>query len=156
MRSKIVPLLRFEEGVRYTPYYDSLGYPSTGMGFKLAGAGEPLPSFTIDDATINVWARGLINDVQSDMSCVDSIVDAMYQCNQQRQDILTSMAYQMGVSGLAGFKLMLQAAAACDWNEAAAQMLDSKWAQQTPERANRHAAVMRSGHWHPTYNGVLR
>lgn len=80
------------------------------------------------------------------------IHDAMCCCSQPRQDILTSMAYQMGVSGLSEFHHMLEAICNQDWNEAAAQMLDSTWAKQTPERANRHADVMRSGQWAPTYN----
>lgn len=38
-RTQIVPLLRQEEGVRYTPYLDSLGYPTVGVGFKLGPQG---------------------------------------------------------------------------------------------------------------------
>lgn len=152
MQSQVLPLLRREEDVRYTPYYDSLGFPTTGMGFRLADAGEPLPDFKIGDATIDAWANELLDKIYLDMADYDEITDAMCNCNQPRQDILTSMAYQMGVSGLSKFHHMLQAVAAHDWNEAAKQMLDSTWATQTPERANRHAAVMRSGRWHPTYD----
>ncbi|XUA17725.1 glycoside hydrolase family protein [Citrobacter sp. OP27] len=155
MRSKIIPLLRFEEGVRHTPYRDSLGYPTTGVGFRLAAAGQPLPSFQIGDATINAWLGELVGDTHDDMSCVDDIVDAMCECNQQRRDILTSMAYQMGVAGLEEFQHMLQAIIKRNWDEAANQMLDSQWAKQTPERAKRHAEVMRTGRWIPTYSGAL-
>lgn len=155
MRSKIIPLLRFEEGVRHEPYRDSLGYPTIGVGFRLAGAGAPLPDFAIGDATVNAWLHELVIDVHNEMSCVDSIVDAMAACNQQRQDILTSMAYQMGASGLEGFQHMLEAITQRNWESAARQMLDSKWAKQTPERANRHADVMRSGCWLPAYSGGL-
>ncbi|MNY66033.1 Phage lysozyme [compost metagenome] len=81
----------------------------------------------------------------------EDISAALAHCNQPRKDILTSMGFQMGVSGLAGFKNMLKAIVAEDWNEAVEQMLDSTWAKQTPNRAQRHAAVMQSGKWRPTY-----
>ncbi|MEG1154796.1 MAG: hypothetical protein RSD94_02895 [Acinetobacter sp.] len=56
-KSEIIPLLRQEEGVRYSPYIDSLGYPTTGVGFKLGPAGAPLShyTFTLDDDTIDAW-----------------------------------------------------------------------------------------------------
>lgn len=75
----------------------------------------------------------------------DDIAQALTHCNQPRQDILTSMGYQMGVEGLTGFHHMLSAIVDEDWDEAAAQMMDSNWATETPERASRHAAVMRNG-----------
>ncbi|MEZ2604953.1 hypothetical protein [Kluyvera intermedia] len=73
-KSEIIPLLRQEEGVHYSPYIDSLGYPTTGIGFKLGPQCAPLN-----------------------------------HCNQPRNDILTSMAYRMGVNGLGNFHHMLSA-----------------------------------------------
>ena len=60
-----------------------------------------------------------------------------------RRAVLLSMAYQMGVDGLMKFKNMWAAINRQDWDDAADQMLDSKWARQTPERAGRHARIMR-------------
>lgn len=53
-RTQIVPLLRQEEGVRYTPYLDSLGYPTVGVGFKLGPQGVSLKNytFTLCDSTM--------------------------------------------------------------------------------------------------------
>ncbi|MDK9356736.1 glycoside hydrolase family protein [Lelliottia wanjuensis] len=153
-KSEIIPLLRQEEGVRYTPYIDSLGYPTTGIGFKLGPQGAPLShyTFTLSDNTINAWLQDNVDDVSASMQQNADIAKAMAHCNQPRQDILTSMAYQMGVGGLAGFHNMLSAIDAENWSAAASQMLDSSWAKQTPDRAKRHAAVMTSGQWSPTYD----
>lgn len=54
-KSQIVPLLRLEEGVKYTPYLDSLGYPTVGVGFKLGPQGASIKNytFTLGDDTIN-------------------------------------------------------------------------------------------------------
>ena len=51
--------------------------------------------------------------------------------------VLLNMAYQMGVTGLLGFRLALQAAQEGDYMEMAWQMKDSEWFEQTPDRARR-------------------
>lgn len=153
-QSQIIPLLRQEEGTEHKPYIDSLGYPTVGVGFKLGPKGAPLSHYTfaLTDPVIDAWLQSLVDEVQADMAENDEIFSAMKACNYPRQDVLTSMAYQMGVSGLAGFHNTLAAVAAGDFDKAAAGMLDSTWAKQTPERAEREAAVMRSGVWSPTYD----
>ncbi|ECX3247832.1 glycoside hydrolase family protein, partial [Salmonella enterica subsp. enterica serovar Kentucky] len=88
------------------------------------------------------------------MNTNPSIVAAMKSCNPARRDILISMAYQMGVSGLAGFKNTLAMVAEGNYAGAANGMLSSLWAKQTPERAKRHAEVMRTGEM-AAYAGLL-
>lgn len=151
--SKIIPLLRQEEGVRYTPYLDSLGYPTTGVGFKLGPQGAPLShyTFTLSDSVIDAWLENNIAHTLTAMMENSEIAIALKHCHQPRQDILISMAYQMGVTGLGNFHHMLSAMIQEDWNNAADQMLNSTWAKQTPGRAHRHAEVMQSGMWLPTY-----
>ena len=79
------------------------------------------------------------------MNSRSNIKAAMANCNPARQDILISMAYQMGVDELALFRGTLGSIAAGDFNAGANGMLDSLWARQTPDRARRHAEVMRTG-----------
>jgi hypothetical protein len=55
------------------------------------------------------------------------------------------MAYQLGMNGLAGFANMLKWCELGRWDEAAKEMLRSKWATQTPGRAQRAAQMMRDG-----------
>ena len=52
------------------------------------------------------------------------------------------MAYQMGVSGLLKFKKALTAAEAWRLGMLAIELLDSKWAKQTPKRARKVAALI--------------
>ena len=47
------------------------------------------------------------------------------------------MAYQLGVNGVLKFKKMIEALRSKDYKEASKQGLDSLWAKQTPQRANR-------------------
>jgi lysozyme len=56
---------------------------------------------------------------------------------------LEAMAFQMGIAGLLGFKNML--AMVQRGGYAAAGMLNSLWAWQTPASAARTATLMRQG-----------
>ena len=53
------------------------------------------------------------------------------------------MAYQMGLEGVLNFKKMWAAIEVDDYVTAAAEMINSRWAMQTPARANRLADRMR-------------
>jgi lysozyme len=55
------------------------------------------------------------------------------------------MVFQMGVAGVSKFKRFLAAALAEDWQRAHDEMLDSKWAKQTPSRAKELARVFIEG-----------
>ena len=132
-----------EEGWRARPYYCSENYPTIGYGFKLGGQNFPLPSFEITKATGEVWLKELLTDYEAHYSQY-----AYYnQLNEPRRAILLSMAYQIGKGGLAKFKGMLKGLELGDFDIVADEMLDSLWARQTPQRANRHALQMREGCW---------
>lgn len=152
--SEILSLLKVEEGVSHKPYIDSLGYPTVGIGFKLGPQGANLKNYTfcLTDNVIEVWLQENIHKLYSSMQRHEKINQALLCCNSVRTDILISMAYQMGVNGLAGFNNMLVAMTRLDWNNAADEMRRSIWAKQTPKRAERHAAVIASGQWTPVYN----
>jgi len=64
-----------------------------------------------------------------------------------RQGALMNMAFQMGINGVMAFQDTLAKVQASDYAAAADRMLQSKWATQTPERANRLAKQMREGTW---------
>ena len=64
-----------------------------------------------------------------------------------RAAVLLDMAFNLGLSGLLGFRRMLAAARRGSFDEAADEMLDSRWAGQTGSRARELAAMMRTGRW---------
>lgn len=154
--SQIIPLLNFEEGFREKPYYDSEGYPTAGTGILLGPKNTPLSYylFTIPKEVSDVWLAYLVNKKTIQMYSSPAIMAAINACNGPRQDILTSLAYQLGVQGLAGFKNTLALIAASNFSGASSGMLSSVWARQTPERAKRHAEVMRTGTM-DAYRGLI-
>lgn len=64
--------------------------------------------------------------------------------NAVRQGVLIEMVFQLGIGGVRKFARMLDALNQQDYAAAASEMLDSRWAKQTPDRAQRLADLMRS------------
>lgn len=59
------------------------------------------------------------------------------------KEALVNMAFQLGHRGVINFKKMWQALRESDWEKAADEALDSKWAEQTPNRAKEIAQMIR-------------
>lgn len=64
--------------------------------------------------------------------------------NAVRQGVLIEMVFQLGIGGVRKFVRMLDCLNRSDYDRAADEMLASRWAEQTPERAHRLADLMRS------------
>ena len=60
------------------------------------------------------------------------------------RDVLIEMAYQLGVAGTLKFKKALAAMESGDFDRAADEMLDSRWFDQTPSRAQALADIVRA------------
>jgi len=69
-----------------------------------------------------------------------------------RQSVIVDMAFNLGVKGLLEFRNMLTAFENGDYNLAALEMLDSRWAEQVGHRATRLSYMMRTGTIHGDYN----
>ena len=149
----IINLLNYEEGYSETPYYCSAGYPTIGIGQRIGPKGAPLKlyEFTVSKSLAAVWLAEKVKETLADMDKYTAIREAMAACNEPRQAILISMAYQMGADGLSKFTNTLKSVATQNWHAAQAGMLASKWAKQTPNRANRHAKQMLTGVWDQEY-----
>lgn len=154
--SQIIPILNFEEGFRTRAYIDSEGYPTIGTGFLIGPKGVAISNytFTLSKSVSDVWLQELVDAKSAEMKANPAIYAALKQCNPARSDILLSMAYQLGTNGLAGFKNTLAMVAAGNFSGAASGMLNSLWAKQTPQRAQRHSDVMRTGTY-DIYKGVI-
>ena len=146
-------LIAFEEGYREEVYRCSEGYPTIGIGTKVGpkGADLSLYQFTVSKKVANAFLdEELLKIVRklSQYSWYNNL-------NEDRQAIIESMCYQMGVAGVLKFKRMIKALAEQDWGEAGLQALDSRWARQTPERAERHATVLVCGDLMDVYEGLI-
>lgn len=64
-----------------------------------------------------------------------------------RQAVLVNMCFNLGAAKLREFKKMFAALTRQAYEEAAFEMIDSKWAKQVGQRANRLAWQMKTGQW---------
>lgn len=101
--------------------------------------GENLP--VLADGTTPNWELVFENDFKIAQDGARSLVGEK-TINPQAFGLVTEMVYQMGTTGVSNFKNTLTAIQNGDYKLAAVEMLDSKWAKQTPDRATEMALVM--------------
>lgn len=144
----IFDILKYEEGFSPTPYVDTEGYVTIGYGTKLSTKNAPLEYFTltVTEKSAKALLEEHLKGVQQYL-----FTKNLTHVNSARYTILTSMCYQLGSTGLDGFKKMWKAIETGDWEEASKQALDSRWSLQTPKRASRHAEVLRTGKFEGVY-----
>ena len=115
------------EGFRSKPYQDSLGVWTVGHGLTYITETE---SKEIVRARLHVlYSRWEIMRPNFSFTVLD---------------VLTEMSFQMGFHGVLNFKKMLAALDADDYALAADEMLDSRWAKQTPGRAQEMSDIIRA------------
>ena len=141
MMDLMIRQLRGDEGVRARAYRDSLGLLTIGVG-RLIDPSRPdsgLRPAEIDQL--------LTNDIVDRVLALNAALPWFATLDDVRKGALVNMAFQLGTPGLLAFKVTLGLMAAGDWVGASDAMLKSKWATQTPERARRMAAQIRTGTW---------
>ena len=137
---QITTQIKKDEGLVLHAYDDSLGYLTIGYGRLIdhrKGGG-----ITKQEAEYL-----LANDIKSKLQELQERLPWIDKLNDARKGVLLNMAFQLGVAGLMGFKSTLAKIEAGDYEGASTSMLKSKWATQTPNRAQRMAEQMRSGQW---------
>ena len=154
--SQVIAILNFEEGYVETPYLDTLGFPTIAGGIRIGPKGASLSNYTFRVPRVvgDVWKQVIVEAKKAEMNSRSNIAAALKQCNPAREDVITSMAYQLGVDGLAQFSKALIFISNGDFTSGANEMLNSLWARQTPGRARRHAEVMRTGSY-DIYKGKI-
>ena len=58
------------------------------------------------------------------------------------EEIIIEMIVQLGKTGVSKFKNMWKHLSALEYSDAASEMLDSRWAKQTPNRAQAMSSDM--------------
>ena len=121
----LIESIKENEGYKSTVYTDTLGFDTIGYGFA------------IKDLELDEEVCDLILDKK-----LDKLIDAtnkkfpfLRELPQDKCEVIFEMVYQLGLNGVSMFKKMLKALENKDYDKAAAEMLDSLWAKQTPDRA---------------------
>jgi lysozyme len=128
----LIEHIKEEEGFRGTPYKDTLGYLTIGYGTKLP----------LDEAEAELLLIHRLKKMQKQLHRRITELYGEVQLPDKVWEILYHMSYQLGVQGVMNFKKMLRAIVNGNYIEASREMLDSKWALQTPNRAERLSTMM--------------
>lgn len=134
-RAAMTRQLRLHEGERLKPYRCTAGKLTIGVGRNLDDRG----------ITAEESAYLLANDIAREERELLKALAWVGQLDEVRQRVLLDMAFNMGLVGLLGFKNTLATIRAGDYAKAAAMMLDSKWATQVGQRAERLSRMMATG-----------
>lgn len=127
-----------DEGLRLTPYRDSLGNLTIGVG-HLIQKGE---SFT---KISNTEALDLLEtDIRIAERRLDNIFPSWRSLDDVRQRTFVNLVINLGYK-LAEFKRFLHAAKSGDWEKAADQLMQSRWYKQVRLRGPRIVHAIRTG-----------
>lgn len=125
------------EQYRKYPYVDSVGKVTIGIGFNLTDRGMT------DDWILTEFERDIqyFYDQFSNFEWFNDL-------NEDRQIVLIDMAYNLGWLTFLTFTALIDALTRKDYEKAAYEMLNSKWARQVKSRAADLAQGMLTGIYH--------
>jgi GH24 family phage-related lysozyme (muramidase) len=137
-----------DEGKVLHKYLCSEGHPTIGIGHKVLpelDAEEVLSIYGVYDKDVpkeQKISEGRCyelfqEDVQVALGGCQKIYSNWEELPQEMQHVLINMCFQLGQGGLSKFKNFKSAVEDKNWTLAAVEMMDSRWASQTPERAIR-------------------
>ena len=126
-----------DEGYVYEIYNDHLGYPTFGVGHLITSKdkehGQPVGTPVSEDRIMEC----LENDMKIVCQELDMKEPWWRNLDDNRQRILANMCFNLGYPRLSGFKNFISALQVSDFEKAAVEMMDSKWADQVGDRAKR-------------------
>lgn len=134
---QLIEDLKRDEGLRLTAYRDTVGVWTVGYGHAHVPPGT-------------IWTRQKAEQVLRDDALkhgreLEAKAPWIANLDPVRRRVLWNMAFNLGVNGLLGFKNTLAMIQRGEYAKAAQGMLNSKWARQVGQRAQRLANQMRDG-----------
>jgi lysozyme len=128
MMQDLIRQLKRHEGFSQKPYQCTSGVWTWGFGFT---------EITEDEADMVLRLKVL--------ELRHALYDRIYHLTPARQNVIINMAYNIGIAGLGKFSRMWSAVRDGDYDQAADEMLNSRWARQVGNRAVELAEQMRRG-----------
>ena len=139
---RLLASVKKHEGYRNKVYLDTLGKRTVGVGHLC------VEDFWEDDKEYEekFLMTILEHDLQTAIKSAKQLT-AEHGCmdmDEIAEEIIIEMVFQLGKTGVSKFKNMWRALSELNYVGASYEMLDSRWAKQTPNRANGMADTMKS------------
>jgi lysozyme len=136
--------LEIDEGVKYDIYLDHLGLPTFGIGHLVTKTDPESGQAVGTPISKERVAECFDMDVQSVINDCNKLYENFDELPEEVQQIIANMMFNMGYTRLSKFKGMKRGVDSKDWNQAADEMVDSRWYRQVTNRANRLVERMRA------------
>jgi lysozyme len=133
-KAKLKNLLVNNESYKQFPYTDITGHLTIGIGRNLSDRG----------ISTTEALQLLDDDIIYFISKLSHYVSFFYELSDNRKIVLVDMCFNLGINGFLQFQNMLQALENKDYETAAKEILNSKAAEQCPERYQQLADIMRT------------
>ena len=119
------------EGLRLHVYDDHLGNPTIGVGRLLSRGITETTAMQMLEEDIDI----VLNELKQKLPWFDEMPEVVQEC-------LVDLGFNLGVPRLMQFQLTLGFLQAHKWQEAAEELLRSRYATQVPNRANEIAEMI--------------
>lgn len=136
-KAKLKKQLELHEGRKQKPYKCTSGYLTVGVGRNIEQNG-------LRDSEINLMLENDINETYQELC---DKWPKILLLDDVRQNVLVNMAFNLGVPRIMKFIKMFNALSLADYERAANEMLDSRWAVQVGKRALDLSEQMRTGQY---------
>ena len=138
--NRLMKSVKAHEGYRNKVYLDSLGKRTVGVGHLC------VEDFWEDDKEYEekFLLTILEHDLKSAIKSAEELCSDCPDLDDLAREIIVEMVFQLGKTGVSKFRNMWKALKVPDYPTAAREMLDSRWAKQTPNRAKEMSDHMRS------------
>jgi len=129
----IIEQLKIHEGYKSKVYKCTAGVDTIGVGFAIKDL----------DLSEEVCELILTEKLEVLEERFEKKFDWFKTSPVEVRNVMLNMAYQLGFAGFCKFKKAIANMKESNWKGAADEMLDSLWAKQTSNRANRLADIVR-------------
>ena len=135
--------LEADEGRIDEIYTDHLGYPTFGIGHLVVEHdpefGKEIGTYVPEYRVIKAFKQ----DIETVLSDCNRLYEDFEDLPEEAQRVIANMMFNMGYTRLSKFRGMKRGVDARDWNDAADEMVDSRWYNQVTNRATRLVERMR-------------
>ena len=144
---KLQKELAEDEGCKYEIYNDHLGYATFGIGHLVTDSdleyGQEIGTEVSKERVDECFKA----DIEITIEDCNILYSNFNDIPEEAQLILANMMFNLGRPRLSKFLKLKAAVDSEDWMEASVQMMDSKWARQVPNRAERLCSRMEKLSW---------
>ena len=132
MTPELLKAIKLSEGFRDRVYKCTEGYDTIGYGFAIK-------DLVMDEDIAEMILRRKLDTL---IDRVNKRFKWVSELPVEAQDVIYEMCFQLGITGVSKFKKTLAYLENFEYKMASKEMLDSKWARQTPNRAKKLSNII--------------